>query len=164
MKELIKDEETYLKIKESDNLLFKALELVTIIFQDKVDKGGYPYSIHLLTVYSRVDDYMEKVCALLHDIVEDSDVTVEELKEIGFTDEIVEIVNILTKKKGEVYTDYIDRIIKSGNVHAMNIKLADLSHNMETDRIKNPTVEDFDRLHKKYEPAYNKILNKLNNK
>ena len=155
-------EEEYKKLKETDDLIYKSLEIVTKLFNDKTDKGGFPYVIHLLKVYSNVSDYLEKVCALLHDVIEDTDVTYDDLKEVGFNNDVIEILTILTKLKGEDYRDYIDRIINSGNFHAMNIKLSDLRHNMDSSRIKNPTPNDYERITKRYEPAYEKISNKLN--
>jgi (p)ppGpp synthase/HD superfamily hydrolase len=154
--------EEYEKIKKTDELMQKSLLIVTRVFGDKVDKGGFPYIIHLLKVYSTVSEYNEQVCALLHDIIEDTDVTYDDLKEVGYPDEIIDILRILTKVKGEDYKDYIDRIIKSDNYHAMNIKLADLRHNMDSGRIKNPTPNDVERITKRYEPAYERIYNKLN--
>ena len=59
------------------------------------------------------------------------------------------------------YSDYIDRIVASNNKDALNVKLADLNHNMDISRIKNPTLKDVDRIEKRYRPAYIKILNKL---
>ena len=155
-------EEEYKKVLETDNLIYKSLEIVTRVFAEKCDKGGFPYVIHLLKVYSGVSDYTEKVCALLHDIVEDTDVGYSDLTKVGYSNEIIDILTILTKLKGEDYRDYIDRIINSENVHAMNIKLADLRHNMDSGRIKNPSPNDYERITKRYEPAYEKILNKLN--
>ena len=72
-------------------------------------------------------------------------------------------LSYLTKKKGEYYPDYIDRIISSNNIHVYNIKLSDLSHNMDSTRIENPTVNDFERLTKRYAPARAKILAALEN-
>ncbi len=155
-------EEEFKRIKETDELIYKSLEIVTRVFSEKCDKGGFPYVIHLLKVYSGVSEYIEKVCALLHDIIEDTDVTYEDLKEVGYNDDIIEILKVLTKIKGEDYRAYIDRIIQSENYHAMNIKLADLRHNMDSGRIKNPTTNDMERITKRYEPAYEKIYNKLN--
>ncbi len=155
-------EEEYKKVKETDELIYKSLEIVTRVFSDKVDKGGFPYVIHLLKVYSGVSEYIEKVCALLHDVVEDTDVTYDDLRNVGYNEEIISILTILTKLKGEDYQKYIDRVIASGNVHAMNIKLADLRHNMDSGRIKNPTNNDMERITKRYAPAYEKIYNKLN--
>ena len=156
------EEEEYQKIKETDELIYKSLEIVTRVFSDKTDKGGFPYIIHLLKVYSGVNDYVEKVCALLHDIIEDTDVTYDDLRSVGYSEEIIDILTILTKVKGEDYRDYIKRIIDSENYHAMNIKLSDLRHNMDSGRIKNPSPNDYERITKRYEPAYEKISNKLN--
>ena len=155
-------EEEYELLKKSDNLIYKSLEIVTRLFENQVDKGGLPYSVHLLKVYGGVSDYLEKVCALLHDVVEDTDVTFEELSDVGFPNEVIEILMILTKPHGADYQVYIDGIVNSENVHAMNIKLSDLRHNMDISRIKNPTVNDYERVNKRYAPAYSKIQNKLN--
>ena len=155
-------EEEYEKLKMSEDLMYKSLEIVTRLFNDKEDKGGSPYVIHLLKVYSGVSDYLEKVCALLHDVIEDTDVDYDDLKDVGYDSDVIDILEILTKIKGEDYRDYIKRITDSENVHAMNIKLADLKHNMDITRIKNPTTNDYERISKRYEPAYRKILNKLN--
>ncbi len=154
-------EEEYQILKKSDDLIYKSLEIVTRLFNEKCDKGGFPYVIHLLKVYSGVSDYLEKVCALLHDVVEDTDVTYEDLISVGYPNEVIDILRILTKLKGEDYRDYIERIITSGNVSAMHIKLSDLRHNMEVGRIKNPTANDYERVSKRYEPAYERINNKL---
>ena len=155
------EEDEYLVLKESKDLLFKTLELVIRVFDDKVDKGGLPYFNHLLKVYSSLSSYKEKIVALLHDIVEDTNITYEDLKEYGYDSEIIHILTYLTKKKGEYYPDYIDRIISSNNIHVLNVKLADLKHNMDITRISNPTVNDYERISKRYEPAYIKIKNKL---
>ena len=155
-------QDEYELLKKEENLIYKSLEIVTRLFDDKVDKGGLPYSIHLLKVYSGVSDYIEKVCALLHDVVEDTEVTFEELKEVGYPDEVIEVLTLLTKPKGADYQAYIDKIVNSENIHAMNIKLSDLRHNMDLNRLKNPTVNDYERVNKRYAPAYEKIQNKLN--
>ena len=154
-------EEEYNNIKESDNLIYKSLEIVNKVFSEKCDKGGFPYVIHLLKVYSGVSDYNEKICALLHDIIEDTDVTYDDLRKVGFNNDIISVLEILTKLKGEDYRKYIDRIINSENVHAMHIKMADLRHNMDSGRIKNPNANDYERITKRYEPAYERINNKL---
>ena len=150
-------EEELIDLKNSDDLIYKSLELVTRLFNDKEDKGGQPYVIHLLKVYSGVSEYIEKVCALLHDVVEDTDIGFHDLEWLGYNKDVIDILRILTKLKGEDYKVYIDRIIQSNNIHAMNIKLSDLRHNMDISRIKNPTTNDYERISKRYEPAYQKI-------
>jgi len=162
LKELLN--EYYEIIKNENSSLEKAAMLVRILFKDKYDKGNLQYIDHLLTVSSSVSTEKQKVAALLHDVIEDINVPEEELIEIGFSKEVVDIVVILTRKSKpkEDYNDYIERIINSEIKDALEIKLADLKHNMDISRIKNPTVKDFDRVEKRYRPNYIKIQNKLN--
>jgi (p)ppGpp synthase/HD superfamily hydrolase len=155
------DEDKYLEIKESDNLIYKALEIVTTLFDRDLDKGGMPYMLHLLYVYKKVSSLDEKVVALLHDTIEDKDVTEKDLLEIGFTKDIVNNVVILTRPKKVDYNEYIESIIKSGSITALHVKLADLENNMDISRIKNPTVKDIERVEKRYHKAYEKIMNRL---
>ena len=154
-------EDEYYKLKSSNALLLKTLELVTKLFEGKTDKAGLPYYNHLLKVYANVSEYDEKIIALLHDVVEDTDITFDNLKEYGYPDSILEALKVLTKKKGEYYPDYIERIIESNNIQAMNVKLADLKHNIDINRIEKPTINDYERINKRYIPAINKIQNKL---
>ena len=145
------------KLKEKDNLIEKSLDLVYRLFKDKKDKSGTPYIVHLITVYGGLDDYKEKATALLHDVIEDTKITYDDLKYLGYDSEIILWLSYLTKEKGEYYPDYIDRIISSNNIHVLNIKLSDLSHNMDSTRIENPTINDISRLTKRYAPARMKI-------
>ena len=158
------EESEYESLKNNSDLLYKTLELVLKVFDEKVDKGGLPYFNHLFKVYSGVSSYLEKIVALLHDIVEDTDITYDDLKEFGYDNNIITALEILTKKKGEYYPDYIERIINSNNLLAINVKLSDLKHNMDITRIKNPTINDYERISKRYEPAYIKLKNKLEEK
>ena len=155
------DEDEYLKLKNNPDLLYKTLELVLKVFDDKVDKGGLPYFNHLFKVYENVSNYNEKIVALLHDIIEDTNISIKDLEDFGYSENIVKSITYLTKKKGEYYPDYIDRIINSLDICALNVKLADLKHNMDINRIKNPTINDYERISKRYEPAYLKIKNKI---
>jgi len=155
------EESEYQMLKESHDLLYKTLELVLRVFDFQFDKGGLPYFNHLFKVYLNVSDYREKIVALLHDIIEDSDISYSDLREFGYDENIIEMLTYLTKNKGEYYPDYINRIISSNNISVLNIKLADLKHNMDITRIKNPTINDYERISKRYEPAYIKIKNKL---
>lgn len=148
-------------IKKSDNLIYKALELVTTLFENDVDKGGFPYILHLMYVYKHVSTIEEKTIALLHDVIEDKKITEEDLIELGFPKDIVSDVSMLTRVKPMDYSDYIDRIIKKGSIRALHVKLADLENNMDLNRIKNPTVKDVDRVQKRYIPTHEKIMNRL---
>jgi len=155
------DEEKYELIKNSDNLVYKAMEIVSTLFEHDVDKGGMPYILHIIYVYRHVNTIEEKVIALLHDVIEDKKVSGEDLIEIGFPEKIVNDVKVLTRVKPIEYKDYIDNIIKKGSREALNVKLADLENNMDISRINNPTVEDIDRVKRRYVPAHEKITNRL---
>lgn len=155
------EKDTYLKLQASDDLLFKTLELVLKLFNSKLDKSNMPYLLHLMKVYEGVDDYLEKIVALLHDVLEDTEITSDDLIKFGYDEKIITMLIYLTKIKGEYYPDYIERIISSEDIHVLNVKLADLKHNMDITRIKNPSVNDYERITKRYEPAYNKIKNKI---
>ena len=155
------EEEKYEELKESDDLIYKALEISAELFKHDTDKGGLPYMLHLLYVYRHVYTKEEKVIALLHDIIEEKNITEKELLYMGFPKKIVEDIIILTRKEGKDYSSYIENIIKNGTKEALEVKLADLKNNIDLTRIKHPTVKDYERVEKRYMPSYEKILNKL---
>lgn len=155
------DEDKYQELKKSDNLIYKALELVTTLFENDVDKGGMPYMLHVLYVYKHVSSMDEKVVAILHDVIEDKEVDEKDLLEIGFPKKIVDDVVMLTRIDKEEYNSYIERIIKNGSIEALNVKLADTENNMDLTRIKNPTVKDYERVKKRYIPTHEKLMNRL---
>ena len=155
------DEDKYQEIKESENLIYKALEIATVLFENDVDKGGLPYMLHLLYVYRHVSTIHEKVVALLHDVIEDKDVSKDDLIEVGFPAKIVEDILLLTRVKPIDYDDYIENLIKKGSKEALDVKLADLENNMDLSRITNPTVKDVERVKKRYIPTHEKIMNRL---
>lgn len=154
-------EEKIEEIKNIEDEVYKALELVTILFDKEIDKGGHPYIVHLTSVYKGVYTKEEKVVALLHDTMEDKYLTEEDLKELGFNDKTIEDVKVLTRVKPTEYKDYIDNIVKNASVTALNVKLADLKNNMDLSRIKNPSMSDYERVEKRYTPASLKIYNRL---
>lgn len=125
----------------------KALSTAELAHAGQLDKGGNPYILHPLAVAGKVDGPREKIVALLHDVVEDTTVTLEQLAR-EFPEEIVEAVDRLTKKKGPGYSqeEYL-RKIKENEI-ARKVKLADLEHNMDMSRIAHPTPKDYRRLEK----------------
>ena len=138
-------------------MIIRAMNLVDIYFKDKKDKGGNPYTEHLIYVMQNVETTEEKVVALLHDIMEDTDITEKEISDFGIQKVYIDAVKILTKKSCESYDQYINRIIKSKNQLAINVKIVELEHNMNLDRLKIITSKDMVRNHK-YKQAYNKLL------
>ena len=136
----------------------KTLEFVKKAFEGKKDKGGKPYIEHLLFVANKMETEEEKIVALLHDIVEDIEgITLDTLRQMGYSEKIIQAVDSMTKRKGEDYEDYLKRVKQ--NPIARKVKLADIEHNMDLSRIENPTEKDYERIEKKYKKAL-KILNK----
>ena len=93
----------------------------------------------------------EKIVGYLHDTVEDTEVTIPEIREI-FGDRVADAVALMTHADGVPYMDYVKEIGK--NPLARKVKMADLTHNMDLTRIKNPGQKDYDRIERKYKPAY----------
>lgn len=105
----------------------KALEFATKKHEKQTRRGGEPYITHPIRVSQRVKFPLHKVCALLHDTVEDTDTTLDEI-EMFFTHRIREIVDALTHRKGESYDEYIKRLLKEPD--AIAIKIADICDNL----------------------------------
>lgn len=122
-----------------------ALQIAQKAHAGQVDKAGKDYILHPMTVASYMDTDIEKTIAYLHDVLEDTDVTVDELKNI-FPNEIVDTLITLTHRKDESYFEYIQRVSKSKL--AKKVKVADLLHNLDITRIKEPTKQDYERLEK----------------
>ncbi len=136
----------------------KAIEIAARAHAGQVDKAGLPYILHPLRVMLKVENELERICAVLHDVIEDSGVSYDDLHKEGFSGEVLDVLDCLTKRDGESYDDFISRILE--NKTASRIKLADLHDNMDLTRIKNPTEKDKERL-KKYDEAAKRILERL---
>lgn len=136
----------YEEISESRALYLLALNIATKAHKNQVDIGGAPYINHPLKVAENVDELDEKIVAFLHDVVEDTDMTLEQLKEAGFSSEILDAVDAMTKRDNEEYDQYLDRLTKSKI--AIKVKIADMTHNSDISRIPNPTDKDLDRVSK----------------
>ncbi len=88
----------------------KALDMAYIAHKDQNDRGGSPYVFHPFHLAEQMDTPDEVCVALLHDVLEDADVTVKELRKAGFSKEVIDSVVLLTKLQKENYFTYIDRI------------------------------------------------------
>ena len=96
------------------------------------DKGGEDYFKHPLAVSNKLSGEKDKIVALLHDVIEDTDVTVNDLKKAGFSDEVVLAVSVITKKADEDYEEYLNRVKQ--NPIALRVKIADMEHNSDISR------------------------------
>jgi (p)ppGpp synthase/HD superfamily hydrolase len=138
------------------HLLEKAIAIALEAHQGVLDKSGKPYILHPLKVMMQMDTEEAQMTAVLHDVVEDSDVTLDDLARQGFPAPVLEALELLTHEKERVaYTDYIDRL--NGNELARQVKLADLAHNMDARRLPVPMTErDWRRL-QEYRRAWQKL-------
>lgn len=127
-------------------MLELALSIATKAHRGQFDKAGIDYIEHPIFVASQVDSEEEKAVALLHDVIEDSSVTAEELLNAGLSETVVTAVQILSKKKGQDYQTYL-KTVKS-NPLARAVKLADLKHNSDLLRLETITDKDLERLEK----------------
>ncbi|WP_238881793.1 GTP pyrophosphokinase [Clostridium sp. YIM B02551] len=139
-------------------MLEKAIIIATKAHRGQVDKAGETYILHPLRVMISGKTELERICGVLHDVIEDTEITLEYLRKEGFSEEILEALDALTRKANESYDGFIERVIN--NKLACYVKLADLNDNMNLARIKNPTEEDYKRI-EKYSKASDRIIKSL---
>ena len=111
----------------------KALKLSFEAHRDQVDKTGLPYVFHPFHLAEQMTDEVSCVCALLHDVVEDTDYTLDDLCERGFPEEVIAVLALLTHEEGVPYMEYVGKIKE--NPIAVQVKLADLAHNSDESRL-----------------------------
>ena len=107
-----------------------AIILATNAHRGQKDLDGKPVILHPLAVGLAGSNETEILCGLLHDVVEDTSYTFEDLLEMGYSTEVVDTLRLLTHPKGAPYMDYIEGICRSGNPYALAVKLNDLRHNI----------------------------------
>ena len=133
-------------------LINRAIDIAYSAHMNQRDKAGRPYFMHPVIVASQMDSEYEICTALLHDVIEDTHVTIEEL-EREFPKEIIDAIRLLTHDKRTDYLDYVRELKK--NPIARKVKLADLNHNLDITRVEdNPyLLKKFMERRKKYEEA-----------
>ena len=111
----------------------KALKLCFEKHKDQVDKTGLPYVFHPFHLAEQMDDEVSTICALLHDVVEDTNTTFEDLENLGFPEEVIDVLKLLTHSENVPYMDYVKNL--SQNKTAVKVKKADLKHNSDLTRL-----------------------------
>ncbi len=134
----------------------KAMKICFEIHKEQVDKSGLPYVFHPFHLAEQMDDEYSIVVALLHDVVEDGEISLEELRK-EFPNEIVDAISLMTHEVNVDYFEYV-KAIKS-NTLACKVKLADLQHNSDRTRLDNITERDEIR-YQKYQKAIEILRNK----
>jgi len=137
--------------------LERAIAIAAKAHAGQVDKAGQPYILHPIRVMLRLSDADARITALFHDVVEDSDVTLDDLRAEGFAEAILAAVDALTKREGETRIEAAHRA--AANSIARAVKLADNADNMDLSRLDNPTEKDYARL-KEYEQVREILLGK----
>jgi (p)ppGpp synthase/HD superfamily hydrolase len=127
-----------------------AIALACRAHRGQLDKNGKPYILHVVRVMMKQEDDRARMVAALHDVVEDSEVTIADLRATGYSDEICEAVDALTRREGESYEVMIARV--AGNPLARRVKIADLEDNMDPTR-RLPGQNEVDR-QRKYARAH----------
>lgn len=131
----------------------KAMRIAFNAHKDQVDKAGVPYVFHPIHLAEQMKNEEEIIVALLHDTVEDSEITFDELEK-EFSDTIMEALKLLTHKPDIEYMEYVKKI--KGNPIARAVKIADLKHNSDLTRLEKVTEKDLLRVEK-----YRKALSLL---
>lgn len=135
-----------LESKNLHNQLETAIAIAVEAHRGQVDKAGMPYILHSLRVMGSMDSLDEKIVAVLHDVVEDTNISFDNLLDKGIESRLVHSLRLLTHSKDIPYEDYIKNI--AINLIARNVKLADLKDNSNLDRLKEKTEKDYERLEK----------------
>lgn len=124
----------------------KALGICLAAHAGQVDLAGNPYYEHPIRLAEQMDDEASTCAALLHDVIEDTDTTLDGLTLAGMSDAVVEAVGLLTHKRGVPSMEYIEGL--AGNPIAKKVKLADLEHNSDLSRLPKVTERDLRRIEK----------------
>ncbi len=131
--------------------LERAIALAALAHEGQTDKTGAPYILHPLRMMMRLETEEAKIVAVLHDVVEDTEWTLEGLATEGFSDAVLLALDRVTKREGESYTDFVGRA--AVDPIARQVKLMDLEDNMNVLRLADVTDKDLERL-RKYHHAW----------
>ncbi len=128
----------------------KAMNLAYAAHHGQLDRSGIPYVLHPFHLAEQMETEETVIVALLHDVVEDTEYTLEDLRQMGFPDSVMDALALITHDPSVPYLDYVERL-KSDPI-ARAVKLADLTHNSDLSRFPVVTEKDLERL-KKYKEA-----------
>ena len=123
-----------------------ALKLCFEAHRDQIDKSGMPYVFHPFHLAEQMTDEKTTVVALLHDVVEDTEYTIDDLKNMGFSEDILSAIALMTHDDSVPYMEYVAQI--KADPIAKAVKLADLRHNSDLSRLDKVTSYDLERAEK----------------
>ena len=128
----------------------KAMKIAYEAHRDQVDKSGVPYIYHPIHLAEQMQDEATTCVALLHDVAEDTDITLDDLSREGFGKEIIEALRLMTHDDSEPYMEYVIKL--KSNPVARAVKLADITHNSDLTRLDTADEKALERV-KKYKAA-----------
>lgn len=136
-----------------------AIQLAVKAHAGQVDKAGQVYILHPLRVMFAVEGEIARIAAVLHDVVEDTDYTFDDLRQMGFSEAVIEVLDCLTRRDDETYMEFVERAAK--HPIAKQVKLADIEDNMDIRRLQDITHKDQSRL-KRYRNAWAFLKSEMN--
>ena len=122
-------------------MLSKAIGIATNAFQGVIDAKGNPYIDHAMRVMSKMDTEEEKIIAVLHDVVEDTEMTLHELQEAGFSRTVLDTIGMLTKKPDMKYFDYSED--SHSRALASKIMIAEIEDNQDIMRVRKMSFQTY---------------------
>ena len=133
-----------------------ALKLCFEAHKDQIDKSGMPYVFHPFHLAEQMADENTTIVALLHDVIEDTEYTLDDLRKFGFAEDVLSAISLMTHADDVTYMEYVAKI--KTNPIAKAVKLADLKHNSDLSRLDRITQTDEERA-KKYKQAIELLEN-----
>ena len=141
-----------------NQLLARAVAIAAIAHHNQVDKAHAPYILHPIRLMMRGQTIEEQIVAVLHDVVEDSDWTLDQLAAEGFPPKIITALDCLTRRPEETYDQFLDRVLT--NSLATHVKRYDLEDNMTLTRLQHLSEKDLQRL-QRYHKAHQRVMHQI---
>ena len=126
--------------------LEEAIALAVQAHKGQKDRNNQPYILHPLRVMMRLETETERIVGVLHDVIEDTSITPDDLRKAGYSEEVLAALDCVTKREGEAYEDFVLR--SATNPVARRVKLADLEDNMDVKRLSEVKEKDIERLNR----------------
>ena len=123
-----------------------AIALAVQAHRGQMEKAGQPYILHVLRVMCQLETEHERMAGVLHDVVEDTSYTLDDLRRLGYPEPVVVAVDCLTRRTDETYEQFVERA--GANPLARRVKLADIEDNMDIRRLPTVTERDMERLNR----------------
>lgn len=132
-----------------------AITLAVEVHRGQVDKAGNPYILHPLGVMFRLRGELDRTVGVLHDVIEDSELTFEDLRQMGYSEEVITALDGVTRRTNETYEEFVGR--SQAHPVSRRVKLADLEDNMDLRRASAELKQqDFERL-RRYRRAWSRL-------